>query len=88
MIEIKASFDVVVFSHNAELFSKLAFAGGQYLKYDMASLDLTLARDFATYMALVANSQGVNRQVARDKLKMKIKSASLHEWCESQNTKL
>ena len=70
------------------MFSKLAFAGGHYMKYDMDSLDLTLARDYATYMALVANGQGVNSEVARDKLKLKIKSASLHEWCESQNTKL
>ena len=95
-------------SQHQELFSKLAFASGAYINFDMAKvmmvikmimakvmivimleigepwwpqLDLTLARDFATYTALHSNSQ-VKMSIAmlilcRSSLTMVIKIQSL-----------
>ena len=51
--------------HNPDRFSKFAFRTGKYRDFDLADLDLTNVRDFATYVALTANSQGRGGERAR-----------------------
>ena len=48
----------LLFRHNSERFSKLAFGMGTYKAEDMSGLDITMVRDYATFMALTANNQG------------------------------
>ena len=67
--------------HNAELFSKLAFGMGKYIDLDMAELDLTKVRDFATYLALTANSQGRGGERALARLREKLGEKSWAEHC-------
>ena len=67
--------------HNAELFSKLAFGMGKYIDLDMAELDLTNVRDFATYIALTANSQGKGGEAAMARLREKLGEKSWAEYC-------
>ena len=70
-----------LFRHNAEPFSKLAFGMGKYKEFDMENLDITIARDYATYMALTANNQGRNGQTALDKFRTKVGNYSWGEIC-------
>jgi len=77
--------------HNGELFSKNAFTAGKYKKLDMAKLELTNSvldmtneRDYATYMALVSNNQGINGQAARDKLKQSLGNQTWSQYCSSR----
>ena len=53
-----------LFRHNAERFSKLAFGMGKYKGEDMAGLDITRGRDYATFMALTATGQGKGGEAA------------------------
>ena len=75
---------LLYFSHNAELFSKNAFSAGSYINKDMAELDMTNERDYATYMALVSNNQGINGQAARDKLKQSLGNQTWSQYCSSR----
>ena len=67
--------------HNPELFSKLAFEIGKYTDLDMAELDLTVVRDYATYIALTANSQGKGGEKALARLREKLGEKSWAEHC-------
>jgi len=67
--------------HNAELFSKLAFSLGKYENYDMSDLDITTVRDYATFMALTANSQGKNGEVGLHNLKLKMGNSTWSQFC-------
>jgi len=67
--------------HNAEPFSKLAFGMGKYREFDMESLDITIARDYATYMALTANNQGRNGNTALERFRTKMGNNSWGELC-------
>lgn len=69
------------FRHNAELFSKLAFSLGKYENYDMSDLDITTVRDYATFMALTANSQGKNGEVGLHNLKLKMGNSTWSQFC-------
>ena len=73
------------------MFSKNAFTAGKYKKLDMAKLELTNSvldmtneRDYATYMALVSNNQGINGQAARDKLKQSLGNQTWSQYCSSR----
>ena len=67
--------------HNAELFSKFAFGMGKYIDLDMAELDLTNVRDFATYLALTANSQGKGGERALARLRESLGEKSWAQHC-------
>ena len=67
--------------HNAERFSKFAFKLGQYRDFDMAGLDLTNVRDFATYVALTANNQGKGGEKALATLKKELGGKTWSEYC-------
>ena len=67
--------------HNPELFSKLAFEIGKYTDLDMAELDLTKVRDYATYLALTANSQGKGGETALARLKESLGEKSWAQHC-------
>ena len=67
--------------HNPELFSKLAFEIGKYTDLDMAELDLTKVRDYATYLALTANSQGKGGERALARLKESLGEKSWAQHC-------
>lgn len=56
----------------------------KYVDFDMAGLDLTLTRDFATYSALSANNQGRNSSLALEGLASKTGGLDLPQWCDSQ----
>ena len=49
--------------HNSERFGKYKFLHGEYSNLDMADMDLDLAADYATYLALKSAGQGKNRKV-------------------------
>ena len=70
--------------HHGELFSKLGFAAGEYVDFDMKDLDITNSRDFATYIALAANGQGVNEKLALEQFNKKSNNASLADWCRRE----
>ena len=67
--------------HNAERFSKFAFKLGQYRDFDMAGLDLTNVRDYATYVALTANNQGKGGEKALATLKKELGGKTWSEYC-------
>ena len=67
--------------HNPELFSKLAFEIGKYTDLDMAELDLTKVRDYATYLALTANSQGKGGERALARLRESLGEKSWAQHC-------
>ena len=67
--------------HNAELFSKLAFGIGKYKETDMAGLNMTNVRDYATYIALTANSQGKGGEAALERLKQTLGGRSWAQYC-------
>ena len=67
--------------HNPELFSKHAFAVLEYIDLDLAELDLTVVRDYATYIALTANSQGKGGEKALARLREKLGGKSWAEYC-------
>ena len=67
--------------HNDDRFSKLAFAMLHYIDLDMAELDLTKVRDFATYLALTANSQGRGGERALARLRETLAEKSWAEHC-------
>ena len=48
---------------------------------DMADLDLTKVRDFATYIALTANSQGKGGERALARLRQSLGEKSWREYC-------
>ena len=48
----------------------------------MADLDLTNVRDFATFLALMANKQGQNGEVALEK--WNIKNSTWKQYCKSK----
>ena len=48
---------------------------------DMADLDLTKVRDFATYIALTANSQGKGGERALARLRQGLGEKSWREFC-------
>ena len=73
-------------SHNAELFSKNAFSAGQYKNKDMAELDMTNERDYATYMALVSSGQGKNSDKMLENLKTKLGNKTWIEYCRDINS--
>jgi len=70
--------------HNAERFSKFAFAAGEYKDLDMSNLDLNNVRDYTTYMALTANSQGQNGELALERINGKMGNLSWNEYCQIQ----
>ena len=70
--------------HHGELFSKLGFAAGEYVDFDMKDLDITKSRDFATYIALSANGQGVNERLVLEKFNKKFNNASIADWCRRE----
>ena len=74
----------LICSHHEERFSKFAFAAGKYTGLDMRDLDLTKSRDFATYIALTANGQGVNERLALEQFNKKSNNASLADWCRRE----
>ena len=61
--------------HNADRFSKLAFGMGKYKTEDMTGLDVTMVRDYATFMALTPNSQGEGGDEAVKKFYEKVDTA-------------
>ena len=67
--------------HNPERFSKLAFGLGKYIDLDMSDLDLTKVRDFATYLALTANSQGKGGERALARLKESLGEKTWSQYC-------
>ena len=74
------------FSHNGELFSKNAFSAGLYKNKDMAELDMTNERDYATYMALVSSGQGKNSEKMLENLKTKLGNKTWIEYCRDINS--
>ena len=54
---------------------------GKYTEQDLSGLDLTTVRDYATFMALTANSQGKGGEVALERLKEKLAGRSWVEYC-------
>ena len=54
---------------------------GKYQDFDMSSLDITTVRDYATFMALTSNNQGVNGEVGLVKLKLKMGNSTWSEFC-------
>ena len=54
---------------------------GKYREFDMESLDITIARDYATYMALTANNQGRNGNTALERFRTKMGNHSWGELC-------
>ena len=77
---------LLYFSHNAELFSKNAFSAGSYINKDMAELDMTNERDYATYMALVSSGQGKNSEKMLENLKTKLGNKTWIEYCRDINS--
>ena len=67
--------------HHDELFSKFAFGMGKYIDLDMAELDLTKVRDYATYIALTANSQGKGGETALARLRESLGEKSWAQHC-------
>ena len=67
--------------HNPDRFSKFAFRQGEYTDFNMADLDLTNVRDFATYIALTANNQGKGGEAAMARLREKLGEKSWAEYC-------
>ena len=55
---------------------------GKYQDFDMSQLDLTNVRDYATYLALTANNQGVNGQVALERWTSK--NLSWKQYCNPE----
>ena len=55
---------------------------GKYQDYDMSQLDLTTVRDYATYLALTANNQGINGQVALERWTSR--NLSWKEYCNPE----
>jgi len=70
--------------HNAEPFSKFAFAMGKYSDWDMAELDITVIRDYAMFMALSSNNQGKNGQGALDSFNKKKENLTWPEYCKDK----
>ena len=68
-----------MFRHNAEDFSKLAFGAGKYQDFDMAALDITNIRDYATFMALSSNNQGTNGHIVKENWNKR--NSSWSEFC-------
>ena len=66
-------------------FSKHAFASKQYLKFDMSSLDLTLAKDYMTFVALTANGQGTHGEQAVEAMLSKNNQQNIVQWCATQS---
>ena len=54
---------------------------GKYIEQDMSGLDLTTVRDYATFMALTANSQGKGGEKALERLKESLGGRSWVEYC-------
>ena len=50
--------NVLLFRHNADRFSKLAFGMDKYKAEDMTGYDITKVQDYASFMAIHANNQG------------------------------
>ena len=50
----------------------------------MKDLDITKSRDFATYIALAANGQGVNEKLALELFNKKSNNTSLADWCRRE----
>ena len=71
--------------HNAEPFSKFAFAMGKYRENDMAELDITITRDYAMFMALSSNNQGKNGNIALDNLHKNIGNSTWPEYCKDKS---
>ena len=67
--------------HNPDRFSKFAFRRGEYRDFDMSDLDVTKARDYATYVALTANSQGKGGEKALATLREKLGGKTWNEYC-------
>ena len=72
------------YRHNAEPFSKFAFAMGKYSDWDMAELDITVIRDYAMFMALSSNNQGKNGQGALDSFNKKKENMTWPEYCKDK----
>ena len=69
------------FRHNDQPFSKFAFLMGSYDKVDMATLNLTNIRDFATFNALDSAHLGLNRDVALENLNQILLGRTFAEYC-------
>ena len=50
----------------------------------MSNLDLNNVRDYTTYMALTANSQGQNGELALERINGKMGNLSWNEYCQIQ----
>ena len=73
-----------LFRHNAERFSKLAFGMGKYKGEDMAGLDITKVRDYATFMALSSSGQGEGGAAALATLQAEMGNRTWTEFCGLQ----
>ena len=51
----------------------------------MANLDMTITRDYAMYMALAANNQGHNANIALDSLNKKKENLTWPEYCKDKS---
>ena len=58
---------------------------GKYAWWDMANLDMTITRDYAMYMALAANNQGHNANIALDSLNKKKENLTWPEYCKDKS---
>ena len=61
--------------------SSLSGWGRKYIDFDMAELDLTKVRDYATYLALTANSQGKGGERALARLRESLGEKSWAHHC-------
>ena len=85
--------------HNDEMFSKFAFQRGEYRELDLSQLDITQVtqvtlnhtdnqqqvRDYTTYMALVANSQGRGGEAALQRLQDTLGNQTWTRFCQQQS---
>ena len=54
---------------------------GKYKELDMEELNITIVRDFATYLALTANDEGIGGDIALQRLSETLGNRSWMEYC-------
>lgn len=58
--------------HDSERFFKFAFAAGKYKEFDLRGLKIREARDYATFVALRANGQGLHGDEAEVEMRRQL----------------